>query len=137
MQALSALANNIPNAHLLLAGEPVDYYDMQHESRMLGIDNRVTILGLYDDAEIGDYLAASDVGLCMRWPTSATSASWLRCLAAGKPTISTAWYTRWMSQRWIHATGRCLSRQSKQMLRWVARCRKPTQLVSASISSTK
>ena len=57
---------------------------------MLGIDTRVTIAGYIDDAEIDDYLAASDVGLCMRWPTSReTSASWLRCLAAGKPTIST------------------------------------------------
>ena len=73
-----------------MAGEPVDYYDMEHESRMLGIDDRVTIAGYIDDAEIDDYLAASDVGLCMRWPTSReTSASWLRCLAAGKPTIST------------------------------------------------
>ena len=90
MQALSALADDIPNAHLLLAGEPVDYYDMEHESRILGIDERVTIAGYIDDDEIDDYLAASDVGLCMRWPTSReTSASWLRCLAAGKPTIST------------------------------------------------
>jgi hypothetical protein len=39
---------------------------------------------------VDDVLAASDVCLCMRWPTSReTSASWLRCLAAGKPTIVT------------------------------------------------
>ena len=32
--------------------------------------------------------ASADVCLCLRWPTAReTSASWLRCLAAGKPTI--------------------------------------------------
>ena len=50
----------------------------------------MTFSGYLADEEIDDYLAASDVCLCMRWPTSReTSASWLRCLAAGKPTIST------------------------------------------------
>ena len=90
MRALSAIADDTPDAHLLLAGAPVDYYDMAHESRSLRIDTRVTIAGYIDDAEIDDYLAAADVALCMRWPTSReTSASWLRCLAAAKPTIST------------------------------------------------
>jgi hypothetical protein len=31
----------------------------------------------------------ADACLCLRWPTSReTSASWLRCLAAGKPTVT-------------------------------------------------
>ena len=39
---------------------------------------------------IGDYLAVSDVALCLRWPTAGeTSASWLRCLAARRPTVIT------------------------------------------------
>ena len=33
------------DAHLLLAGEAVDYYDMASEARSLGIDDRVTIAG--------------------------------------------------------------------------------------------
>jgi hypothetical protein len=45
---------------------------------------------LVPDEELGDYLAAADVCLCMRWPASReTSASWLRCLAAGRPTVIT------------------------------------------------
>src|SRR5690606_2972882 len=48
------------------------------------------IAGYVADEDMDDYLAASDVCLCMRWPTSReTSASWLRCLAAGKPTVWT------------------------------------------------
>jgi glycosyltransferase involved in cell wall biosynthesis len=90
VNALAALRDVIPNAHLLLAGETVEYYDMEHEARSLGVDRMVTIAGYIPDAEVDDYLAASDVCLCMRWPTSReTSASWIRCLAAGKPTIAT------------------------------------------------
>ena len=34
------------------------------------------------------YLAAADVCLCLRWPTALeTSAAWVQCLAAGRPTV--------------------------------------------------
>ena len=89
-RALASMADAVPQAHLLAAGETVDYYDLQAEAAVLGVGGRVTVAGYVTDAEIDDYLEASDVCLCMRWPTSReTSASWLRCLAAGKPTIST------------------------------------------------
>src|SRR5262249_14548711 len=42
------------------------------------------------DESIADYLAAADVCLCLRWPTAQeTSASWLQCLAAARPTVIT------------------------------------------------
>ena len=48
------------------------------------------VLGYVDDAEVPRYLAATDVCLCLRWPTAReTSATWLRALAAGKATIVT------------------------------------------------
>ncbi len=90
MRALGSILEIVPHAHLLVAGESVDYYDLHAEAGALGAAGRVTFAGYVADEEIDDYLAASDVCLCMRWPTSReTSASWLRCLAAGKPTIST------------------------------------------------
>ena len=89
-RALASMAYAVPHAHLLVAGETVEYYNIEEEAAALGIAGRVTVAGYVADAEIDDYLEASDVCLCMRWPTSReTSASWLRCLAAGKPTIST------------------------------------------------
>lgn len=89
MRAMATLAV-APHAHLVVAGETVEYYDMRAEAEALGISGRVTFVGYLPDDEVDDYLAASDVCLCMRWPSSReTSASWLRCLAAGKPTIST------------------------------------------------
>jgi glycosyltransferase involved in cell wall biosynthesis len=88
-EAMRALAE-VPRAHLLIAGETVDYYDLESEAAALGIEDKVTFAGYLADEDVDDYLAASDVCLCLRWPTSReTSASWLRCLAAGRPTIST------------------------------------------------
>ena len=52
--------------------------------------DRVRVIGHVEDAEIGAYLAASDVCLCLRWPTALeTSASWLHCLAAQRATVVT------------------------------------------------
>jgi len=48
----------------------------------------VRVTGHVPDAAIGAHLAAADVCLCLRWPTAEeTSAAWLRCLAAGRPTV--------------------------------------------------
>lgn len=90
IRALASIAEAVPKAHLLLAGDGVEYYDAEGEARKSGIEGRVTLAGFVPDEEIGAYLEASDVCLCMRWPSSReTSASWLRCLAAGRATITT------------------------------------------------
>jgi glycosyltransferase involved in cell wall biosynthesis len=55
-----------------------------------GIADRVRVTGYVPDDAVGGYLAAADVCLCLRWPTALeTSASWLRCLAASRPTVIT------------------------------------------------
>jgi glycosyltransferase involved in cell wall biosynthesis len=90
IRAVAALAPTIPGAHLLLVGETVDHYDAREEALAAGVADRVTIAGFVPHEEVDAYLAAADVCLAMRWPTSReTSAAWLRCLAAGKPTIET------------------------------------------------
>ena len=90
VRALPHVLEIVPGAHLLVAGESVEGYDVMQVAAEANVGQHVTIAGYIEDDEIDDYLAAADVGLCMRWPTSReTSASWLRCLAAGKPTIST------------------------------------------------
>ena len=92
-QALSALAagsETTQKTHLLLVGPTADYYDASTEAKALGIANRVTLTQWVEDSELPNYINAADVCLCLRWPSSReTSASWLRCLAAGKPTIIT------------------------------------------------
>ena len=90
LHALATLEHEAPPWHLLLCGEPVDYYDATREAQRLGIGHRVSLTGYITDDEMPAYFSAADVCVCLRWPSSReTSASWLRYLAAGKPTIIT------------------------------------------------
>jgi glycosyltransferase involved in cell wall biosynthesis len=86
--ALTEAAVAAPNAHLLVVGGTTAWFDCAAEARALGLANRVTVTGYVDDADLADYLGAADVCLNLRWPTGReTSAAWIRCLAAGKPTV--------------------------------------------------
>ena len=89
-RALAAVAGERPDAHLLLVGGQQDDYDVRADLRAAGVENRVTLAGYVDDADVARYLAGTDVCLCLRWPTAReTSATWLRAVAAGKATIVT------------------------------------------------
>ena len=91
LRALARVSRLHAGAHLLLVGATGDDYDVQREAREAGVDGRVTLAGFVDEAELPAYVQAADVCVCLRWPTAGeTSASWLRCLAAGKPTIVTS-----------------------------------------------
>ncbi len=90
VRALAGLAGRGMRVHLLLVGEVADYYDVRAEIARAGATGLVTITGYVAEDELPAYLTAADVCLCLRWPTAReSSASWLRCLAAGKPTIVT------------------------------------------------
>lgn len=90
VRQLAAIGDAVPGAYLLLAGKASDHYSAEADARAHGISERVVVTGFVQEREIADYLAAADVCLCLRWPTSReTSAAWLRCLAAGRPTIVT------------------------------------------------
>lgn len=79
-----------PRAQLLLVGAPAGHYDALTDARDRGVADHVTLLGYVNEREFSSYLVAADVCLCLRWPSAfETSASWLRCLAAGKPTVIT------------------------------------------------
>ena len=46
--------------------------------------------GRLDRADLSRYVASADVCLCLQWPVHGESfVTWLRCMAAGKPTIVT------------------------------------------------
>jgi glycosyltransferase involved in cell wall biosynthesis len=88
LRALAALTAAGVNAQLMLVGDTADYPAVTGDLARLGIADRVRVTNYVADEEVADYLAAADVCLCLRWPTAQeTSASWLRCLAAGKPTV--------------------------------------------------
>jgi len=91
-QVLSAFAATrayVPAAHLLLAGAVPEHYDLLSDIARLGLTACVTVTGyVASDEAFTDCIAACDVALNLRWPTAReVSGPWLRCLAAGKPTV--------------------------------------------------
>jgi glycosyltransferase involved in cell wall biosynthesis len=90
IQGLAAILPDVPEAWLALVGEAVAHYDALAEARAAGVGDRVVVLGHVPDEALPAWLHAADVCLCQRWPSAReTSASWLRCLSAGRPTIAT------------------------------------------------
>jgi glycosyltransferase involved in cell wall biosynthesis len=88
--ALSSLLREGRQADVMLVGDSEGYTALDHEIEEHGLREVVRVTGHVDDTAIADYLAAADACLCLRWPTALeTSASWLRCLAAGCPTVIT------------------------------------------------
>jgi len=87
---LRAFAALPTSAHLLLAGGTVGHYDPAVEAAALGVAHRVHLTGYVPDEELDAHVAMSDVCLSLRWPSGReTSGTWLRALAAGKPTVVT------------------------------------------------
>lgn len=88
VQALSQVAPSLPSIRLLIVGEVPPYFDLMAEARRWGVADYVIETGYVGDGALPEYLSAVDVCLNLRWPTGReTSAAWMRCLAAGKPTI--------------------------------------------------
>jgi glycosyltransferase involved in cell wall biosynthesis len=88
LRALGALAAEGRDVRLLLVGDAEEATAMTDEIARQGLADRVVVTGHVADEAIGAHLAAADVCLCLRWPTAQeSSASWLRCLAAARPTV--------------------------------------------------
>jgi glycosyltransferase involved in cell wall biosynthesis len=90
LRAVGEARQAVGNARLVLVGEVAPYYDLAADIARFGLEDAVTVTGYVSDADLRGWLAAADVCLCLRWPTAReSSASWLRCLAAGRPTVVT------------------------------------------------
>ena len=90
VRALSAVAGRLPQLHLMLVGAPAAHYDVMADAQAWGVADRVHVTGFVSDEDLPSYLLVADICACLRWPTNReTSASWLRCIAAGRATILT------------------------------------------------
>lgn len=88
--AVAAIRRARRDVHLLLVGASVPHLDAPALATAAGIADRLTVTGYVSDSALPGYLAAADAALCLRWPTTGeTSASWLRAIAAGLPTVIT------------------------------------------------
>jgi len=91
LKAVAAQAAGGPPIHVVLVGQRAPHYDVDADVRALGLEARVHVAGYVPDADLPAWMAAADVCCCLRWPSNGeTSASWLRCLGAGRPTLVTA-----------------------------------------------
>jgi glycosyltransferase involved in cell wall biosynthesis len=88
LRALAAIRTEAPHVRLRLVGEIGEHYALWQDVARTGTGDLIEVTGYVDDDRLAAELRSADVCLCLRWPTAReTSASWLRCLAAGKPTI--------------------------------------------------
>jgi glycosyltransferase involved in cell wall biosynthesis len=90
LRAFAATVRDGIDAWLWLVGDAAEYRSLGLELQALAIADRVLVTGHVSEDAIGMYLEATDVCLCLRWPTALeTSAAWLHCLAAGRATVIT------------------------------------------------
>ena len=91
LRAMTTLVAQGVDAHLMLVGETGSFAVLSSLVETHGLGGRIHVTGHVPDDRIAEHLAAVDVCLCLRWQTAGeTSASWLRALAAGRPTVVTA-----------------------------------------------
>jgi glycosyltransferase involved in cell wall biosynthesis len=89
-EAVATARRYHPDLRVLLVGPTHPHHDVMTEARSTGVADLVTVTGFVSDIELPAYLAAADIVSCLRFPSAGeTSASWLRALAAGRPTIVT------------------------------------------------
>ncbi len=88
LRAFETVAGERGDVHLLLAGDTSECPAIDAGRFSPALAARIHVAGYIPDQAIGEHLAASDACLCLRWPTALeTSAAWVQCLAAGKPTV--------------------------------------------------
>jgi glycosyltransferase involved in cell wall biosynthesis len=91
LRAVGLLRAERPDLRYLLVGSISPSYDARAAITRAGLDNVVTATGYVDRSAFEDYVAAADICLNLRHPTAGeTSASLLRLLGAGKPTLVSA-----------------------------------------------
>jgi glycosyltransferase involved in cell wall biosynthesis len=90
LDAAAVIRRYHPRLRVLLVGAEHSHFDVLDAARTAGVADIVSITGYIDERELPAYLGAADVVSSLRFPTAGeTSASWLRALAAGRPTLVT------------------------------------------------
>jgi glycosyltransferase involved in cell wall biosynthesis len=88
LRAMALLAERVPAAHLLIAGDGAERGRLEGEARVLGVAGRVTFLGARPD--VPDLLAAADAYVHPAdWESHPMAI--LEAMAAGLPVVATAY----------------------------------------------
>jgi glycosyltransferase involved in cell wall biosynthesis/SAM-dependent methyltransferase len=85
LRAFRRLVRLVPNARMILVGEPHAEFPIQQTIRTMGLSAHVRILGFAPIEDFVGYLAACDIVLNLRYPTvGESSGTLLRSLGLGK-----------------------------------------------------
>ncbi len=88
LPVLAELRTSYPQLRYAVVGEVVEGYDVEAQAQALGLSDIVRFTGFVTGDQYMTYLAAADVGVNLRYPTTGeTSAALLSLLAAGKPAL--------------------------------------------------
>jgi glycosyltransferase involved in cell wall biosynthesis/SAM-dependent methyltransferase len=88
LRAFRRLLRIVPNARMILVGEPHPEFPLEGMIRSMGLSAAVRVLGFTPIDEFVGYLAACDVVLNLRYPTvGESSGTLLRALGLGKPVL--------------------------------------------------
>jgi glycosyltransferase involved in cell wall biosynthesis/SAM-dependent methyltransferase len=88
LRAFKRLVRVLPNARLILVGEPHPEFPVDAMIRSMGLSAHVRVLGFTPIEDFTGYLAACDAVLNLRYPTvGESSGSMLRALGLGKPVL--------------------------------------------------
>ncbi len=91
LRALHELRREWPAVRYILVGSLSPGFDVRGLVERLGLANTVTVTGFVPRPVFEDYVAAADICINLRHPTGGeTSASLLRLLGAGRPTLVSA-----------------------------------------------
>jgi glycosyltransferase involved in cell wall biosynthesis/SAM-dependent methyltransferase len=90
LRAFRRLLRVVPNARMILVGEPHPELPLEGMIRSMGLSASVRVLGFTPIDEFVGYLAACDIVLNLRYPTvGESSGTLLRALGLGKPVLVT------------------------------------------------
>ena len=89
VRAFANLHGRFPQLRLALVGQVIEGYNFRALLDDLNLNNDVVrLVGYADEATFADYLAATDIGVNLRYPTlGESSATLLQLMAYGKPTL--------------------------------------------------
>jgi glycosyltransferase involved in cell wall biosynthesis len=91
LRALLELRAERPDTRYILVGSVSPNYDVTGLIERLGLQDAVQVTGFVPRSAFEDYVAAADICINLRYPTAGeTSASLLRLLGAGRPTLVSA-----------------------------------------------
>lgn len=88
LRAFATLSHQFPQLTYALVGAMIEGYTLRSLITELNLENKVRCVGYADESTFQTYMAATDIGINLRYPSlGETSATLFRLMGAAKPTL--------------------------------------------------